>query len=318
MVSLCQNLNPANSTSTLDYRVTTEPKLQVDEFSTTSTSKYENRIRVIRDLTEIHEATWVNSDRVSIRVYVKYLRYATIMTRDLLVTDDNRRANNPIESQIQRWVTLNHPNIMPFIGYDLHDVPALVFSWYKNGNISQYSKAHPEADRCRLLRDICRGLSYLHSLEPNPIIHGSIKPTNVIVGDLGQAMLVDFGMAPDIRALERHITLQDPDWTSFRYMSPESIEEGVITTETDVYSFGLLALEVLSGNAPYHNLGHVAAMIKITEGSTPLPGDHPRIPYPSPAWDMMQRCWATDPSKRPVIEEVNVWIAEWHLEGPRS
>lgn len=143
-------------------------------------------------------------------------------------------------------------------------------------------------------------------------------------------MLVDFGMAPDIRALERHITLQDPDWTSFRYMSPESIEEGVITTETDVYSFGLLALEVrinvilntfrnwnvirqvLSGNAPYHNLGHVAAMIKITEGSTPLPGDHPRIPYPSPAWDMMQRCWATDPSKRPVIEEVNVWVSLCH------
>ncbi|KIO17631.1 hypothetical protein M407DRAFT_84786, partial [Tulasnella calospora MUT 4182] len=204
--------------------------------------------------------------------------------------------------QMRKWTSLDHPNVLPFLGYQGKDLPVPLFSWYKNGNISQYLKAHPSIDRLELLSQVGSGLSFLHS---ESIVHGNIKPTNVIIADDGRPMLMDFKMAPDLRMVELNMTMADSGRENVGYMSPELIEEGNYTEASDVYAFASLLLEIMSGQPPYHKLSYVQTLVQITEQKKPSPDDHPDLAASSRLWRLMARCWNTRPDKRPKIEEVH-------------
>ncbi|KIO20984.1 hypothetical protein M407DRAFT_80916, partial [Tulasnella calospora MUT 4182] len=148
--------------------------------------------------------------------------------------------------QLKQWTSLKHPSVLPFVGYQWQDEPILIFPHFENGNILHYLKVNPHADRLKLLAQIAQGLSFLHS---ESIIHGSVKPSNVIISDEGSAMLMDFGMAPDLRVAERHITRALLDQDLVGYMSPELVEDQVFTAASDVYSYGALTLHVGGSNA---------------------------------------------------------------------
>lgn len=291
-----------------------EPGDKVNELQ--GTFKYEDKhVRIIRDLTEIHQVKWVISGGKSPIVYVKYLRYATIIESDIhMSTGDKRRVLKRILDQMIKWTSLKHPNILPFLGYQWTDTPILVFSWCQNGNISQYIKARPEVDRLKLLVQVASGLKFLHS---ESIVHGGIKPNNVIIADNGHPMLMDFGMAPDLRMVERNMTMADSGREHVGYMSPELIEEGTYTEASDVYAFASLILEILSGQPPYYKLSYVQAMIQITQQKKPSPEDHQDLSSSSPLWELMQRCWSTLPADRPSIEEVRSSL-ERMAKGKRS
>ncbi|KAG8912762.1 hypothetical protein FRC00_003837 [Tulasnella sp. 408] len=246
------------------------------------------RVRIIRGLNEIHAVKWVTPGREILYVYVKYLRYVTIMESDPHMTTRGRR-------RALKWQYR----------------PILVFSWYKNGNVSQYLMARPDADRLKLLAQVASGLMFLHS---ESIVHGNIKPNNVVIADDGRAMLMDFGMAPDLRFVERNMEQANPGREPIGYLSPELIEEGNYTEASDVYAFASLLLEILSGQPPYYKLSNIQAMIQITKRATPSPDDHQDLPSSSPLWELMPRCWITPPEARPRIEEFtaltpNAWAA---------
>ncbi|KAG9048356.1 hypothetical protein FS837_000159 [Tulasnella sp. UAMH 9824] len=127
------------------------------------------------------------------------------------------------------------------MGYQWHDVPVLVFPQFRSGSILEYLKANPCVNLLDLLAQVAEGLTFLHS---ESIVHGLLKPCNVIISDEGIAMLMDFAMAPDLRAAERHITRALSDQELVGYMSPELFEGDVFTTASDVYSYGSLTLHV--------------------------------------------------------------------------
>ncbi|KAG8950371.1 hypothetical protein FRC04_007813, partial [Tulasnella sp. 424] len=228
-----------------------DPKAKVNEVRGTFEFQ-EKGFQIVRDLTEIHEVTWIIPSNKVCTVYIKKLRYATIIEGDIhLTTGDKKRELTTIDrspilsekrilNQMIKWTSLKHPNILPFLGYQWELVPILIFSWYKNGNVSQYLKARADANRPKLLTQVAQGLSFLHS---KSIIHGNIKPNNVIIADDGHAMLMDFGMAPDLRMVERNMIMADSGRDNVGYMSPELIEEGNYTKSSDVYAFGALILE---------------------------------------------------------------------------
>lgn len=301
-------------TAVSDTQTLIDQKDKVNELQ--AVFKYaDKRIRIIRDLTEIHEVTWVTPGGEALIVYVKYLRYATIIESDIHMTiSDKQRELKRILDQMKKWTSLSHPNVLPFLGYQWKDTPLLVFSWYKNGNISQYLKVHPDVDRLKLLIQVASGIAFLHS---ESIVHGGIKPTNVIVADDGHPMLMDFGMAPDLRMVERNMTMADSGRENVGYMSPELIEEGNYTKASDVYAFASLLLEILSGQPPYYKLSYVQAMIQITQRKKPSPDDHQDLSSSSPLWELMQRCWSTLPDDRPTIEEVRSSL-ERMVKGKRS
>ncbi|KAG8929027.1 hypothetical protein FRC01_005029 [Tulasnella sp. 417] len=141
---------------------------------------------------------------------------------------------------------------------------------------------------------------FLHS---KSIVHGAIKPTNVIIADDDRPMLMDFGMAPDLRMVERNVTMADSGRENVGYMSPELIEEENYTKPSDVYAFASLLLEILSGQPPYYKLSYDQAITQIMQRRKPSPEDHQTLYSSSPLWEMMERCWSPLPSDRPKMLE---------------
>ncbi|KAG8903323.1 hypothetical protein FRC01_009242, partial [Tulasnella sp. 417] len=121
----------------------------------------------------------------------------------------------------------------------------LVASWMRKGDVMRYLEA--DRDRHRkcipLIVDIARGLDYLHNQD---IMHGSLKPSNILINDDGRAVLSDFSLAKAavVGARNTQINLQV---NVFRYQALEVISDEPISTASDVWSWAMTSLEIITG-----------------------------------------------------------------------
>jgi len=230
-------------------------------------------------------------------------------------------------SEIRVWARIEHPNILPFLG--LHFRPRksigyLVFPWLPNGNVTQYLKSRPkdDAERLGLARDATEGLRYLHHLNP-PICHGSIKAANTLVHSDGHAMLCDVGLA---KALEGEET-QDGLMTlsgfkgSVRWISPEVLNGQARSIASDVWAWGFLILEIMTGKVPYHTVNaDIAVIACILEGTLPKEDDFAEVEARNVPWDLLDRCWHRDTSTRVDIDTCcrDIYTRLLNLEAQRA
>lgn len=98
--------------------------------------------------------------------------------------------------------------------------------------------------KCNLVFQVAQALNYMHSLDP-PVIHWDVKPLNVFVNSDLSAKIGDFGLAKEIRD-EFQCEVNTDTVSTLEYMSPETLNQGLYRKESDIYSFGVLAYEVLS------------------------------------------------------------------------
>ncbi|KDQ58167.1 hypothetical protein JAAARDRAFT_47314 [Jaapia argillacea MUCL 33604] len=207
------------------------------------------------------------------------------------------------------WSSLEHPNIVPFLGTahvpDTLPCPALISKLCLSGPIMGYLALHPEANRYDMVKDIAKGLAYLHG---RGAIHGDLKPHNILI-DGGVARLCDFGRSRVIG--HRGYTTEFAG--TYRYLAPEILEPEqdaeenevaqILTMEADVYSFAVTALEVITGKAPYFFTNEEFRIIPlVVRGDRPIREKYP--PIPDTWWDMMTRCWAQNPQDRPPMTVV--------------
>ena len=104
--------------------------------------------------------------------------------------------------------------------------------------------------RLRIIKGVARGLAYLYDVIPSLIIpHGHLKSSNVLLDESMDAILADYALSPVINIdLVQQIMMA--------YKSPEFAQHGRITKKTDVWSFGILILEILTGKFPENYLTH--------------------------------------------------------------
>ncbi|KAG8996048.1 hypothetical protein FRB90_012837 [Tulasnella sp. 427] len=206
------------------------------------------------------------------------------------------------------WNTAHHPNILPFIGHKLNpDAAMLVSPWCQNGNLTEHIERDSHLTRSDKLVDSARGLEYLHSMEP-PIIHGDIRPENVMVQDNLEAALCDFGFSSLQLALGEHSGLTTSERTSgtVGYMAKEIIiGEKHPSLSSDVYAFGGLNLTAMSGKHPFWEKSHPnEAILAVWRDQVPLPQYHPYLPPNDPLWELLSKCWRSDSAERPAMSEV--------------
>ncbi len=171
-----------------------------------------------------------------------------------------------VNREIKALRALKHPHILEIIDFNLgqHEggTPFLVLPWCRGGDLEQYRRGVDflPLDRAILmLRQIASAIDHAHA---HGVIHGDIKPGNILFSETGDtAYLSDFGLAKyfdftdRVRVSEERRPSGDRAATfqggTSAFLSPEQLLDNVQKTESDIYSFGLVAYELLTGRLPF-------------------------------------------------------------------
>ncbi|KIJ14400.1 hypothetical protein PAXINDRAFT_116081 [Paxillus involutus ATCC 200175] len=190
--------------------------------------------------------------------------------------------------------------------------PAMVCPWLENGSLTPYLER--QRDALKPINDAAAGLHYLHS---QSIVHGDLSGSNVLIDGNGRACISDFGLSIVLTKLggSTYATSGHAGGT-LRWTAPELIDTQVPedednpldvspTPQSDVYSFGRIMLQVLTGKIPYHYYVREPQVLSaISKGMIPKrPG---RELVTDRQWAFTQRCWmpvAGDES-RPDDDEI--------------
>ncbi|XP_021762076.1 non-functional pseudokinase ZED1-like [Chenopodium quinoa] len=152
-----------------------------------------------------------------------------------------------------------HNNAHKILGCCLEtDLPVFVYEWMPNTlqdricpNYANQSKAVLEwKDRLRIAWEISHVAAYLHTAFPRPIIHRDLKPHNVFLNQDNAVKLGDFSFCVSIPEGEEFIKV-DKILGTFGYLAPEHSMKCKVAKSTDVFSFGMLFLVLLTGKRPY-------------------------------------------------------------------
>ncbi|KAG2642563.1 brassinosteroid LRR receptor kinase BRL1-like [Panicum virgatum] len=152
---------------------------------------------------------------------------------------------------------IKHRNLVPLLGYcKIGDERLLVYEYMKHGSLDvvlhDKAKASVRLDwaaRKKIAIGSARGLAFLHHSCIPHIIHRDMKSSNVLLDSNLEAHVSDFGMARLMNALDTHLSVSTLAGTP-GYVPPEYYQSFRCTTKGDVYSYGVVLLELLSGKKP--------------------------------------------------------------------
>ncbi|CAL1375946.1 unnamed protein product [Linum trigynum] len=141
----------------------------------------------------------------------------------------------------------HHKNLVTLLGYcDQASHRLLIYEYMSNGTLAGFLFALPRPEwhhRARIALGIARGLVYLHEECQVPIIHCDIKPHNILLDDGMTARISDFGLAKLL--LSDHTRTKTVIRGTRGYVAPEWFKNVAITAKVDVYSFGVMLLEIV-------------------------------------------------------------------------
>lgn len=152
-------------------------------------------------------------------------------------------------------------------------------------------------------------MNYLHN---HGIIHRDLKPDNILTDEQHYPRICDFGLS---RCFQKSLKNSDELTMTGQigtpiYMAPELINgDEHYGPSVDVYSFGMIAYELVTGKVPFYELGNITA---IALGIKVANGYRPKFPefVPEKMQKLIGRCWSEKPSERPSFEEIFNELAE--------
>ncbi|KAF7816806.1 putative receptor-like serine/threonine-protein kinase [Senna tora] len=159
--------------------------------------------------------------------------------------------------EIEIITTLNHKNIISLLGFCFEDGKLLlVYDFLSRGSLEDYlygNKKNPLVfgwtERYKVAMGVAEALDYLHNNGAQSVIHRDVKSSNVLLSEDFEPQLSDFGLAKWMSASSSHITCTVVAGT-FGYLAPEYFMYGKVNDKIDVYAFGVVLLELLSGRKP--------------------------------------------------------------------
>jgi serine/threonine protein kinase len=193
---------------------------------------------------------------------------------------------------------LHNPNIVQLYGASLEASRAcLVMEYMEQGSLWQLLRQtalNPEQQR-QIALDIAKGLYYLHSKQ---ILHRGLKSANVLISQYGQAKLSDFGLAKTQYSSIQTIKTQSQ---AVAWLAPETLDCGDYTEASDIYSFGMVVWEVVTGKPPYAGKKEADIISHVVDKGQRehLPAEVPDI-YKK----LIQQCWQAEPCQRPILTDI--------------
>ncbi|XWS32784.1 hypothetical protein CRYUN_Cryun22dG0019300 [Craigia yunnanensis] len=150
---------------------------------------------------------------------------------------------------------IKHPNLVTLLGYSSSEEECfLIYELCPNGNLAKWlfgkDKVLSWIKRLEIAIGSARGLWFLHTYSEGCIVHRDIKPTNILLGQNFEAKLSDFGLSKLIDLGETHVSSEVRG--TFGYVDPEYQNNRQVNSSSDVYSFGIVLLQILSGKKVFN------------------------------------------------------------------
>ncbi|XP_015575246.2 probable serine/threonine-protein kinase At1g01540 [Ricinus communis] len=166
------------------------------------------------------------------------------------------QAEKEFKVEVEAIGRVRHKNLVRLLGYCAEGAHRmLVYEYVDNGNLEQW--LHGDVGPCspltweirmNIILGTAKGLTYLHEgLEPK-VVHRDIKSSNILLDRQWNAKVSDFGLAKLLGSERSYVTTRVMG--TFGYVAPEYASTGMLNERSDVYSFGILLMEIISGRNP--------------------------------------------------------------------
>eukprot|EP00252_Welwitschia_mirabilis_P005466 TRINITY_DN15951_c0_g1_i1.p1 TRINITY_DN15951_c0_g1~~TRINITY_DN15951_c0_g1_i1.p1 ORF type:complete len:653 (-),score=119.55 TRINITY_DN15951_c0_g1_i1:1217-3175(-) len=171
------------------------------------------------------------------------------------VLNPSPHVEEEILSEVGILTSLNHRTIITLLGYCIEGTNCLlVYEFICRGNLEQILQDKerpvlPWKERMKIAVGVAEALDYLHNKCSPFIIHGDVKSSNILISEDFEPQLSDFGLAKQSPTTSTYISCNDILGT-FGYLAPEYFVYGKINDKTDVYAFGVVLLELMTGRKP--------------------------------------------------------------------
>ncbi|KAI5072978.1 hypothetical protein GOP47_0013084 [Adiantum capillus-veneris] len=164
------------------------------------------------------------------------------------------QGDREFRAEMEVITRVHHRHLVSLVGYCLSGSQRLlVYDYVPNGNLDHHLHGKGRAildwpTRMKIAIGAARGLAYLHE-DCNPkIIHRDIKSSNILLDKNFNAQVSDFGLAKLTSDIKTHVTTRVVG--TFGYLAPEYASSGMLTEKSDVFSYGVVLLELVSGRKP--------------------------------------------------------------------
>eukprot|EP00064_Thunnus_orientalis_P003126 superscaffoldBa00000248_g3135 len=255
-------------------------------------------------------------DQEKLHVAVKTLKEAS----------ESGRADFYREAEL--LTNLQHEHIVTFYGVCVESDPLImVFEYMKHGDLNKFLRSHgPDAvlmadgqhsilveltqsQMLHIAQQIAAGMVYLASQH---FVHRDLATRNCLVGENLLVKIGDFGMSRDVYSTD-YYRVGGHTMLPIRWMPPESIMYRRFTTESDVWSLGVVLWEIFTyGKQPWYQLSNNEVIECITQGRVL---QRPRT-CPKEVYDLMLGCWQREPYMRLNIKEIHSMLQSLAKASP--
>ncbi|GLJ23548.1 hypothetical protein SUGI_0446140 [Cryptomeria japonica] len=180
-------------------------------------------------------------------VYKAQIGEATVSVK--IVCDDSLQSPQEFQREIEFCREIRHPNLVTVVGA-CFEQGCILYEYMTNGTLADRLRCKdstpplPWHTRIRIAADVCSALQYLHSLKPDPIVHRDLKPESIFLDKNYVGKISDIRLA---RRQRRDAHKDSEIKGTFLYMDPEYLRSGEFSTKSDVYSLGMICLQLLTG-----------------------------------------------------------------------
>ncbi|KAK7843348.1 putative leucine-rich repeat receptor-like protein kinase [Quercus suber] len=186
---------------------------------------------------------------------------------------ESLQGGHEFKTEIELLSRVHHKNLVGLVGFCFDQgEQMLVYEYVPNGTLkdSLSGKSGTKLDWIRRLKvalGAARGLAYLHELVNPPIIHRDIKSTNILLDERINAKVADFGLSIPMGDDERdHITTQVKG--TMGYLDPEYYMTQQLTEKSDVYSYGVVMLELVTARMPIERGKYIVRVVQMAMDKT--------------------------------------------------